>query len=162
MLARNSEITAAEAARRCNVEESTFRRWLRRGLHVPPHHGRPTTLSTQIESNVVKTVEFYFYQGYALSKGTVITMARRIYNSACLANLISPSQKPPSFSFMWFAGFARRHNLSQRLVESISDDRKAASTPDNAESLFNKISHVIELQVWHRAMSSLRMKLEDD
>ena len=74
MLARNSEITAAEAARRCNVEESTFRRWLRRGLHVPPHHGRPTTLSTQIESNVVKTVEFYFYQGYALSKGTVITM----------------------------------------------------------------------------------------
>ena len=111
----------------------------------PPHHGRPTALSTQIESNVVKTIEFYFYQGYALSKGTVTTMAHRIYNNACSANLISPSQKPPAFSHTWFSGFAKRHNLSQRLVESISDDRKAASTPENAESLFNKISEVIEL-----------------
>ena len=46
---------------------------------------------------------------------------------------------------MWFSGFAKRHNLGQRLVESISDDRKAASTLENAESLFNKISEVNEL-----------------
>ena len=46
---------------------------------------------------------------------------------------------------MWFSGLAKRHNLSERLAETISDDRKAASTAENAESLFQKIELILSV-----------------
>ena len=46
---------------------------------------------------------------------------------------------------MWFSGLAKRHNLSERLAETISDDRKAASTAENAESLFRKIELILSV-----------------
>ena len=66
--ARNGNLSTADAADRCDVKVRTFRRWLKLGLRDRPRRGVNTTLSFKIEAQIARTIEFYFFQGYSLSR----------------------------------------------------------------------------------------------
>ena len=66
--ARNGNLSTADAADRCDVKVRTFRRWLKLGLRDRPRRGVNTALSFKIEAQIARTIEFYFFQGYSLSR----------------------------------------------------------------------------------------------
>ena len=137
--AKNGNLSTADAADRCDVKVRTFRRWLRASRSASQGGQYHVIIQNRREAQIARTIEFYFFQGYSLSRSNSRWPHLRL-------GLEDRNKLPLADAASFHSNVAFRACLaSPSQWTRISDDRKADSTAENAESLFQEIELILRV-----------------